>query len=179
MRAIVYKDYITGKCIPADIYVLEDGTLDIGKPGFIRIRDKLYFQGNLDLNGSEIRELPKDFNVVMGNLNLANTKRLKQLPENLEVHGFINLRDSNIESIPSSLISHGNLILDNTSKLHTLPDCLTVGGGLSLKGSRIKTLPMNLFIGGVVDISNTEYLHMIPKMLVSRNIIECDDDEEF
>ena len=96
-----------------------------------------------------------------GNLNLRGTP-IKELPNNLTVVGYLDLRGTEIKELPNNLTVGGNFYLYGT-KIKELPDNLTVGGNLNLYGTQIKELPDNLTVGGGIigyegDTSNVHYL---------------------
>ena len=53
---------------------------------------------------------------------------------------------------------YGNLDLRGT-QITTLPENLTVGGGLDLSGTQITTLPESLTVGGWINLSGTQITH--------------------
>ena len=68
--------------------------------------------------------------------------------EELNVKGNLDLRNSNIESLPEGLKVGSNLYLQR-SKITSLPKGLKVGGDLDLRYSKIITsLPEGLKVGG-------------------------------
>ena len=85
-----------------------------------------------------------------GSLDLRDTQ-IQSLPDNLNVGGYLDLRDTQIQSLPANLIVGGNLYLQGT-QIKSLTDNLTVGGGLDLLGTQIQSLPDNLTVGGYLDL---------------------------
>ena len=86
-----------------------------------------------------------DFSIdVRGNLDLRGTQ-ITSLPDNLSVKGYLNLRGTNITSLPDNLNVGGCLYLEGT-KITSLPDNLNVGGCLYLEGTKITSLPDSLSI---------------------------------
>ena len=66
-----------------------------------------------------------------------------------EYEGNLDLRYSNVTSLPDNLKVPGYLDLEGT-RITSLPDNLTVGGNLWLEGTLITSLPDNLKVGGTV-----------------------------
>ena len=108
--------------------------------------------GNLNLRGTPIKELPNNLTVV-GYLDLRGTE-IKELPNNLTVGGNFYLYDTEIKKLPDGLTVGGNFILRGTP-IKKLPDGLTVGGGLDLYGTQIKELPDNLTVVDYLDLGGT------------------------
>jgi hypothetical protein len=116
------------------------------------------------MTGTEFIKMLKEVNwdgaklpsglVVDGWLDLRNTK-IETLPDNMIVGGWLDLRGTQIETLPDNLIVDGSLYLRGT-QIKTLPDNLTVGGSLYLRGTQIETLPDNLIVGGRLDLENTK-----------------------
>ena len=69
-------------------------------------------KGNLDLENSQITELPDNLKVG-GYLYLENTQ-ITELPDNLTVGGYIELRDTPITKLPNNLTVDGVIYLDGT-----------------------------------------------------------------
>jgi hypothetical protein len=74
--------------------------------------------------------------------------------DELTVKGDLNLRDTQITSIPDSLTVRGDLWLANT-KITSLPNNLAVKGDLDLYKTKITPLPDNLTVGGDLNFQNT------------------------
>ncbi len=77
--------------------------------------------------------------------------------DNLTVGGDLDLRGTNISSLPDNLTVGGGLWLEGTN-ISSLPDNLTVGGGLWLRGTNISSLPDNLTVGGGLDLRGTNII---------------------
>ena len=69
--------------------------------------------------------------------------------------GSLDLRGTQITSLPDNLTVGGSLYLSDT-QITSLPDNLTVGGWLDLRGTQITSLPDNLTVGGSLDLSGTQ-----------------------
>jgi len=73
--------------------------------------------------------------IVKDNLYLSDAK-ITQLPDNLQVEGYLNLYNTKITQLPNNLQVEGYLALENT-KITQLPDNLKVGGTLWLVATPI------------------------------------------
>lgn len=139
------------------------------------------FPGDLDLEHSEIRQLPPGM-YVKGDLNLADTRRIRTLPADLVVEGTLRLDNSRARLIPNGirfgrLVSHG-IPLDLPDGFRAtgsmdfsehfgkigLPQDLYVPGDLNLAGLALMALPRGLVVEGTLDISNTRIVDL-PKGL--------------
>ena len=108
-------------------------------------KEELNFEGNLNLIGSDIKSLPKDF----------------------EVYGHLSLYDSKIESLPEELYVARTLILTNCKNLTSLPKGLEVGEHLLLSHCPIKFLPEGLQVGGELTIFNTPLAKLSDETILS------------
>lgn len=128
---------------------------------------ELFYDGNIELSGSEITQLPDNL-TVNGELILRNTD-IKDLPNNLTVGDYLELWNTRIESIPDNLIVGGSLYLNDTG-IKSLPNNLTVGGCLELCNTPIKSLPDNLIVGGSLFLNNTDIKSLPDNLMVRRTI---------
>ena len=88
--------------------------------------------GDLNLEGSNIRKLPK-YLYVTGYLNLYDCKQLTELPDKLHVGGFLHLSDCNqLTELPDNVYVKDSLVLDGTN-ITELPNNLYVGWNLYIK----------------------------------------------
>ena len=69
-------------------------------------------KGNLDLENSQITELPN--NLQVGGSLYLNYTPIQKLPDNLKVVGSLWLHDSQITELPNNLEVHGDLNLFGT-----------------------------------------------------------------
>lgn len=76
------------------------------------------------------------------------------VPDNLVVHGALDLSRLAITRLPKRLVVDGDLIVDYTP-ITRLPPSLSVGGTLSLGNTRITTLPDGFEVMGSLYLSNT------------------------
>ena len=104
-----------------------------------------------------------------GNLNLRCTD-ITSLPENLIVNGYLDLSYTGIKKLPENLTVNGSLYLNRTS-ISSLPENLTVGGSLNLSHTDIKRLPDSLIVGGYLDLNNTP-IESLPDNLTVGGVLE-------
>ncbi len=101
--------------------------------------------------------------VVKGDLDLKYSE-ITSLPEGLKVEGNLNLRQTIITSLPKGLKVGGYLSLAFT-KITSLPKDLQVNDFLSLSFSKIESLPEGLKVGGELRLENCTNLKSLPKGL--------------
>jgi hypothetical protein len=73
----------------------------------------LVIEGNLDLRGTDIVELPENLSII-GFLDLEKTN-ISKLSENLTVGGFLDVRNTSITELPKNLTVSGLLELRGTN----------------------------------------------------------------
>ena len=110
--------------------------------------------GDLNLEGSNIRKLPK-YLYVTGYLTLYDCKQLTELPDKLHVGGSFWIDDSNITELPDYLHVGRSLDLQDCKELIKLPNGLHVGESLDLRGTNISEIPNNLYVGVDLFIRDT------------------------
>ena len=111
----------------------------------------------------------KDGKITVGGwLDLRGTN-ITSLPDNLTVGGSLYLRGTNITSLPDNLTVGGSLYLRGTN-ITSLPDNLTVGGWLDLSGTNITSLPDNLTVGGWLDLSDTNITSLPDNLTVGGSL---------
>ena len=76
--------------------------------------EELNFKGDLDLNSTGIKTLPKGLKVG-GFLFLKDCSNLTSLPEGLEVEGWLDLENTPITSLPEGLKVPGDLYITDTA----------------------------------------------------------------
>ena len=123
--------------------------------------------GNLALSNTNYTELPDNL-VVGGWLDIRGTK-ITELPDNLTVGGSLDLRDTKITELPDNLTVGDSLFLSGT-KITNLPDNLTVGGWLDLRGTKITNLPDNLTVGGWLDLSGSKITELPDNLTVGGSL---------
>jgi len=116
-------------------------SMGIGKRALI----KKWFD-DLDV-GSEEYSIDDNFNIFFKrSLDLRNTQ-ITSLPDNLSIRGDLYLTNTLITSLPNNLSVRGFLDLTNTP-ITFLPDNLSVGGSLDLRNTPITSFPDNLAVSG-------------------------------
>ncbi|HUS51710.1 MAG TPA: hypothetical protein VMZ91_16200, partial [Candidatus Paceibacterota bacterium] len=121
-------------------------------PEWFKNRKEKFIDGCFIKLFKQIKEWKKS-KKIGGYLNLRYTN-ITSLPENLSVGGSLYLYGTKITSLPENLSVGGNLNLRNI-KITSLPENLSVGGGLYLSGTKITSLPENLSVGGYLNLSGT------------------------
>ena len=95
-----------------------------------------------------------------GDLELENSP-IKFLPRNLtKVGGSLILMYSQIEKLPDNLTVNGYLWLDGCKNLQELPNGLKVKGSLDLRNTNLTSLPSDLEVGGNLTLSRTPIANM-------------------
>ena len=95
-----------------------------------------------------------------GDLELENSP-IKFLPRNLtKVGGKLNLMYSQIEKLPDNFIVNGYLDLEKCKNLQSLPNGLKVGHTLDLRDTNIRSLPSDLEVGGSLILYRTPIADM-------------------
>ncbi len=135
-----------------EIMAENDGNLDLEGTDITELPDNLTVGGWLDLSYTGITSLPESLKVG-GSLDLEGTG-ITSLPDNLTVGGWLNLSYMGITSLPDNLTVDGELSLRGTG-ITSLPSNLTVGRGLDLSYMGITSLPDNLTVGGWLDLYGT------------------------
>ena len=88
---------------------------------------------------------------------------------NIKVRRSLDLRYTQITSLPDNLSVEGNLYLANTPII-SLPDNLKVEGWLDLRNSQITSLPDNLSVGKSLDLINTKITSLPDNLSVGGEI---------
>ena len=115
------------------------------------------------LSGALTPEQARELMDANGSLDLRGTQ-ITSLPDNLTVGGGLNLEGTRVTSLPDNLTVGGSLDLCGT-RITSLPDNLTVGGYLNLCGTRVTSLPDNLTVGGGLNLEGTRVTDSAHKTL--------------
>ena len=108
-----------------------------------------------------------DFSIDYKNgLYLENTK-ITKLPDNLTVHGWLDLTNTKITELPDNLTIHGYLDLDNTN-ITKLPNNLIFNNSLYLANTKITKLPNNLTVKDNIYITKDMKLTYVPGHLKNK-----------
>jgi len=82
-------------------------------------------------------------------LDFKNTN-ITHLPDNMVVHGDLNLDGTHIARLPDNLTVRGYLGLYGNTELTELPRGLTVDQFINIRGCNIVDLPDDLYVGGCI-----------------------------
>jgi len=144
-----------------------DGYLDLGGTNIAKLPDNLIVGGSLDLYYTKITKLPD--NLVVGHCLCLYDTFITELPNNLVIGGSLDIRGTEITELPDNLVVGDNLYLEH-SKVTELPNNLTVGGYLDLNGMKITKLSNNLIVGGYLDIEGTEIEELGVNLMVGDSL---------
>lgn len=125
-----------------------------------------YYNGNLDLGQSKVRELPDGLE-VNGFLSVIDSK-VERLPENLVVRRYLDASFSKITELPDSLVVNGGLGLGYTH-VSRLPDDLTVNEWLDLEHTDVASLPEKLTVNGSIYLEGSK-VRELPRDLRAINL---------
>jgi hypothetical protein len=75
--------------------------------------------GDLELEGTHLTELPPELTRVGRDLNLI-TSKIKSLPDNLRIEGSLYLSNAPINTLPDKLVVDGEIYMENTG-IFTFP----------------------------------------------------------
>jgi len=78
--------------------------------------------------------------VVPGTLDLAGRQDLVRLPENLVVHGTLDVRDTQVGNLPETLVVGENLFLTGTP-IRTIPDGACIGKSVHALSGTLRDFP--------------------------------------
>ena len=122
------------------------------------------FEGDLELENSPIKFLPRNLTKVGGKLNLMYSQ-IEKLPDNFIVNGYLDLEScKNLKSLPNGLKVKDGLDLRDTN-ITFLPSDLKVGDNLKLMRSQIEKLPDNLIVNGYLWLDGCKNLKSLPNGL--------------
>ena len=106
--------------------------------------------------------------VIEVNLDLRGTQ-ITSLPAGLSVGGSLVLQGTQITSLPTGLSVGGDLYLQGTP-IASLPEGLSVGGSLVLQGTPITSLPADLKVGGGLYLYGTPITSLPEGLSVGRSL---------
>ena len=150
------EEILNGRNVKEDLSIVLNCSSDqisTTKEEFLEHTNIIFHYGDLELQGTQIKELPDNLSVG-GGLNFQGTQ-IKELPDNLSVGEYLNLRGTQIKELPDNFSVGGSLSLEETP-IKELPDNLSVGSYLNLQGTPIKELPDNLSVGEDLDLQGTQ-----------------------
>ena len=160
----------------------EFGSLDISGTKIIKLRDNLTLDSlwaidtlltelpkglkvkdDLDINGTDITEIPDD--CEFGSLSIKGTK-IKKLRDNLVIYSLYAM-DSSLTELPKNLVVYGGLDIENTNIKHLPNDCLAtrVYCNFELKDERYEKITCSYYklkdeIVHIIHPSGHEFLHV-------------------
>lgn len=146
-----------------------NGDIDIGS-GFEGLFSKrTTVSGNVYARGIRKADFAKGF-VFGGGLYLGGSDVMR-LPDDLTVHGDLDLRDMAMSYLPRRLIVTGNLLITG-SRISGIPSDTTIGGDLVAQRSELSRLHEGGRIGGSVFLDGTTGLEEIPaNFRIGRNLM--------
>ena len=116
---------------------------------------KLVYKDNLDLKGrKDITELPDNLK-VFGWLNLRCSNIIK-LPKGLEVECWLDISGTDIEELPED-IKFDDLYVCNMNKPFSFRKVLKVDSGVICKNTSIKLMPEELYVGYICNFSGCTF----------------------
>ena len=138
--------------------------------GFKADRSELINAGILEIGGKwyNMAELPNNME-VSGDLDLRETPDFN-FPSGLHVTGDLTMEDSNITKLSSGLSVDGNLDLSSTG-IEELPMDIKVGKDLILALSSISKLPQGLTVGGDLDLMDAPIEVLPTNLTVGRDLV--------
>ena len=107
--------------------------------------------------------------VVDGSLDLRRTQ-ITSLPDNLHVVGDLDLEETPITSLGDNLSVGGDLYLYMCKNLTSLGDNLHVVGSLYLSRTPITSLPDNFSVGGELHLARTQITSLPDNLVVKGGI---------
>lgn len=102
--------------------------------------------------------------VFNGSLDLFRFKYDIKLPDNMEIVGMVDFRDSGMEIFPKMIKIKSDVFLEY-SNITQLPSDLVIGGDLYAHLSDLTSLPNNLTVNGDLHIGDCK-IKKLPKCLV-------------
>ncbi len=133
--------------LPEKLIIINDGNLSIENTRIKKLSENIKIAYAFYAENSDITNFPKSLindNKFNGTIDLENTN-ITELPEELEFCGSnLILRNTKIKKLPSNLKKvYGNLYINNTL-ITELPDNLIITESLDIRNTLITELPKNL-----------------------------------
>ncbi len=149
------------QCLPENLTVISR-LYASGLKSIKGIPKSLRVEGDLNLQGTNIRKIPDDFRV--GNrLVLMNTPIL-EIGNNVNIGGSLVLTGTKIQRIGNNLRVGKDLVLGRCSKLKSLPRNIEVGGKVDIHDTRIGSIPP-MHVKGDLNISSNYRISNLPDNL--------------
>lgn len=122
-----------------------------------------FYCGHLDLYGKKnITELPNNLN-VLGYLSLSYSS-ITKLPKGLDVERWINISGTEIEELPEDTKFDSSLNVNSMKKPFFFPKVVKVNGYFDCSNSTIKRMPEELYVSEKCDFSYS-ILDKLPKVM--------------
>ena len=123
-----------------------------------RIVRKVLLEQEEENNRRIFNKNPEYFKTILENVFRNDSEKLTRVfnkqYDKVIINGDLDLRDTQIQSLPDNLHVGGSLYLQGTP-IQSLPDNLHVGGSLYLRGTPIQSLPDNLHVEGDLFLGKT------------------------
>lgn len=153
--------------------IVNDG-LDISFTDIKELPDDLKVKGSLSAAKSNLTTIPSTVSIG-SSIDLRSSTRLKSLPDNLTVFGYLDISNTTIKALPKNLKISNDLNMSETL-IRELPDDIVIGGSLFARGSALAYIPKNLVIPRNIDIcdTNVKYIHtgtVINGSIIYNNIV--------
>ena len=124
---------------------------------------KLVYNGHLVLpERIDVTELPDNLN-VLGWLNLHNSGVTK-LPKGLEVESYIDISGTEVEELPEDTKFGSSLYVSNMKKPFSFPKVLKVNGNFDCEYTTIKRMPEEVYAKWSFDLSGSTF-DKLPKIM--------------
>lgn len=131
--------------------------------GLIEQDGKLVYDDDLYLEGrTDITELPDNLR-ILGYLDLRQSG-ITKLPKGLEVEKWVNISCTEIEELPEDTKLGGDLYANTMKKPFSFPKIVKVNGKLECTYTRIKRMSEELYINGYCDLSHSKF-DKLPKVM--------------
>ena len=139
----------------------------------IEIRDEhtnIECLDNLNLLYKEdITELPDNLKVI-GYTDLRYSG-ITKLPKGLEVEEWLNISETEIEELPEDTILGGGLSVGEMIRPFSFPKVLKVNGYFNCKNTAIKKMPEELYVKGSYNLSKSTFDKLPKVMEVGESLI--------
>ena len=124
---------------------------------------KLVYKGNLNLGGRiDVTELPDNLK-VLGYLDLR-CSGITKLPKGLEVECFLDISGTEIEELPEDT-KFGDLYVCNMKNPFSFPKVLKVDDYFECSDTTIKRMPEELYVKSICYLSESTF-DKLPKVMV-------------
>jgi hypothetical protein len=111
------------------------------------IKPGMHYDGNADLSGSPMTELPDRFS-LSGYLDIANCP-IEVLPDDMTIGGFLNMHNSKVKVFPKRLKTDGYINIFGTG-LTEISDDMFCGGDFDFGNRFIGPLPEGAIVEGKI-----------------------------